>query len=167
MKFLILLSLLSFNVLAQDLQKSNGDKISLSDNKGKPVLIVNIATKCGYTPQLESIQKLYEKYQSKGLVVIGVPSNDFGAQTPESDDGVKKFCQLNYGATYTISKKTVVKGKDKHPFFKNLISQDNNQEISWNFEKFLIGKNGKLVKRFKSNVKPDSEEMKKAIEELL
>lgn len=165
MKNLIILILLtSFNSFAQDLVKANGEKISL---KGSPTLVVNIATRCGYTPQLEGLEALYKKYQGKGLKVVGVPSNDFGSQTPESDKDVKKFCKLNYGATYTIAKKIVVKGGKKHPFFKSLISQDGEGEISWNFEKFLIDKNGKLIKRFRSSVAPNSKEIAQAVEKLL
>tara|TARA_Y100000385_G_C13028436_1_gene609567 strand:+ start:488 stop:991 length:504 start_codon:yes stop_codon:yes gene_type:complete len=167
MKLFLILSLLSFNIFAQDLMKSSGGKISLKDFKGKPILVVNIATQCGYTKQLENLQKLHKKYESKGLVVIGVPSNDFGGQTPESDIEVKKFCKLNYGATYTIAKKTTVKGKKKDSFFQSLIDQDGGKEISWNFEKFLLGKDGKLLKRFRSSVKPDSKEITSEIEKML
>lgn len=166
-QLLILTILLSFNTFGKNLEKTNGSKIDLKSFSGKPVLIVNIATQCGYTPQLDALQKLHKKYSSKGLVVIGVPSNDFGGQTPETNEGVKKFCKLNYGADYIISKKTIVKGEKKHPVFKTLISQDNDKEISWNFEKFLIGKKGKLIKRYRSNVKPTSKEITQEIENLL
>lgn len=162
--FIMFLALVSTSVFAKDLVKADGKKI---DTKGSPTLIVNIATQCGYTPQLEGLETLYKKYKDKGFKVVGVPSNDFGGQTPESDKEVKKFCKLNYGATYTIAKKTVVKGDAKHPYFKSLIKQDGNGEISWNFEKFLIDKNGKLVKRYRSNVKPTAKEITNAIEKML
>lgn len=142
--------------------------MDLSQYKGKPVLISNIATKCGYTPQLEGLESVYKKYKDKGLVVIGIPSNDFGGQTPEDEEGVKKFCKLNYGVSFPLTAKTVVKGEKKHPLITHLLSQsDNKDEIAWNFEKFLLDKDGKVVSRFKSSVKPDSKEITEKITSIL
>ncbi|MCC6137644.1 MAG: glutathione peroxidase [Bdellovibrionaceae bacterium] len=141
---------------------------TLNEYKGKPVLIVNIATQCGYTKQLDGLEKIYEKYKTKGLVVLGIPSNDFGGQTPEADGDVKKFCKLRYGVTFPLTTKQVVKGEGKHPLVAQLISADGKaQEIAWNFEKFLLDKNGKLVGRFKSSVEPENAEFVKSIEKVL
>lgn len=141
---------------------------TLNEYKGKPILIVNIATQCGYTKQLDGLEKIYEKYKSKGLVVLGVPSNDFGGQTPEADNDVKKFCKLRYGVTFPLTTKQVVKGEGKHPLIAQLTTVDGkSQEIAWNFEKFLLDKSGKLVGRFKSSVEPQSDELVKNIEKVL
>lgn len=164
---LLIISLVTTQAFAVSITKNNGETIKLEDLKGKAVLVVNIATQCGYTPQLDNLEKVHQKYKDKGLVVIGIPSNDFGGQTPESDKEVAKFCKINYGASYTLSKKSVVKGDGKHPLIANLIKQDGEGEIRWNFEKFLIGKDGKLVKRFRSGVKPDSDEVTSKIEKQL
>ncbi|NCN95823.1 MAG: glutathione peroxidase, partial [Bdellovibrionales bacterium] len=127
-----------------------------------------IATKCGYTKQLEGLEALYKKYKSKGLVVVGVPSNDFGGQTPENEGEVKSFCKLNYGVTFPLTEKVVVKGEKKHPLFKDLIAQSEGaKEVSWNFEKFLLNRDGKVMARYLSKVTPESKELQKAIESLL
>ncbi len=142
--------------------------MDLKQYKGQPVLMVNIATQCGYTPQLDGLEKLYNQYKAKGFVVVGVPSNDFGSQTPESNEGVKKFCLLNYGVSFPLTEKVVVKGDQKHPLIANLISQSSDKkEIGWNFEKFLIDKEGKLVERFSSSVKPEDKELTEKIASLL
>ena len=141
---------------------------TLGEYKGKPILVVNIATQCGYTKQLDGLEKIYAKYKPKGLVVLGIPSNDFGGQTPEGDADVKKFCKLRYGVTFPLTTKQVVKGDKKHPLISKLISADGKStEIAWNFEKFLIDKNGKVVGRFSSKVEPESEELVKSIEKVL
>lgn len=142
--------------------------MDLSQYKGKVVLLVNIATRCGYTGQLEGLEKLYQKFKDKGLVVLGVPSNDFGSQTPENNEEVKKFCQLNYGVSFPLTPKAVVKGPKKEPLFKTLVkSEKGEKEIEWNFEKFLIDRGGKLVKRFSSNVAPQDTQLVSAIEAAL
>lgn len=164
---LLILSLISTQAFALSITKNNGDTVKLEDLNAKAILIVNIATQCGYTNQLDNLEKVHKKYKDKGLVVIGMPSNDFGGQTPESDSEVAKFCKLKYGASYTLSKKTPVKGDNKHPLIASLIKQDGEGEIRWNFEKFLLNKDGKLVKRFRSGVKPDSEEITSQIESIL
>ncbi len=152
----------------QKINNIGGKPMDLTQYKGKPVLMVNIATKCGYTPQLEGLEALYQKYKDKGLVVVGIPSNDFGGQTPEDNEGVKKFCKLNYGVSFPLTEKAVVKGEKKHPLIANLISQsDNKKDIEWNFEKFLIDKNGQLVERYGSSVKPEDKELTDKIVSLL
>lgn len=170
--FLIILTFgLSINagtLYDQQINNIGGKKMDLSAYKGKPVLLVNIATKCGYTPQLEGMEKLHQQYKDKGLVVLGIPSNDFGGQTPEDNEGVKKFCKLNYGVTFPLTEKAVVKGEKKHPLIADLISQsDNKSEIGWNFEKFLVDKNGKLVERYDSSVKPLDKKLTDKITTLL
>jgi glutathione peroxidase len=145
-----------------------GQKTTLSEYKGKPLLIVNIATQCGYTPQLSGLEKLYQKYKAKGFVVIGVPSNEFGGQTPEKEADVKKFCQLNHGVTFPLTSKTVVLGEKKSPLVQFLLKEGPTQkEIAWNFEKFLVNKEGKVVGRFESSVKPEDEKLTSAIEKSL
>ncbi len=171
--FILLISTNSFAAEASSLHgkkfKSIGGKtMDLADYKGKPVLLVNIATQCGYTPQLEGLENLYKQYKEKGFVVLGIPSNDFGGQTPESEEGVKKFCKLNYGVSFPLTAKTVVKGSDKHPLIASLIEQSSDKaEIAWNFEKFLVDKSGRLVARFPSAVKPDDEKLKEKIASVL
>lgn len=151
----------------QEIQLNDGKKIKLDQFKGKSVLVVNIATKCGYTGQLSGLEKIYQKYKSKDFVVLGVPSNEFGGQTPESDEGVKKFCKLNYGVTFPLTKKMLVKGKEKSSLYKYLISSTDNEEIGWNFAKFLIDKKGKIVKRYNSGISPESDELLKDIKSSL
>ena len=176
MKNLILLCfLISFVALSGEsfhqleAQTIKGKKISFSTFKGKTVMVVNIASRCGFTPQLETLQQLYERFRDKGFIVVGVPSNEFGGQSPEADGEMAKFCKLNYGVNFPLLSKTSVKGKNKHPVFEHLISKSKtNKEISWNFEKFLIDKNGKLVKRFRSGDSPLGDkvvsEIKRALE---
>lgn len=153
---------------SQKIKTIGGKAMNLEDYKGKPVLLVNIATQCGYTPQLKGLEALHKQYKDKGLVVLGIPSNDFGGQTPENNEGVKKFCLLNYGVSFSLTEKAVVKGDKKHPLIASLIEQDGkNTEIAWNFEKFLVDKNGKLVGRYGSSVKPNDKELTDKITSLL
>lgn len=156
------------NFYKQNIKTIGGKKMDLSAYKGKAVLVVNIATKCGYTPQLDGLEKLYKENKEKGLVVVGIPSNDFGGQTPESNEGVAKFCKLNYGVSFPLTEKAVVKGDKKHPMIAELISQSSNKdEIGWNFEKFLVDKEGKLVERYGSSVKPNDKALTDKIAALL
>lgn len=143
-----------------------GEKILLKKYQGKTLVVVNIATRCGYTGQLDDLEKFYKAYKAKGVAVIGLPSNDFGGQTPEGDKEVAKFCRLKYGTTFPILKKAVVTGKDKHKLVRSLVDKTNKEEIRWNFEKFVIDKKG-LVIRFPSSVKPNSSEFRKKIDALL
>jgi glutathione peroxidase len=156
------------NMYGVDITKLGGGKMELDKYKGKAVLVVNIATQCGYTGQLDGLQKLYDKYKSKGLVVLGVPSNDFGGQTPEDEAGVSKFCKLNYGVEFPLTQKAVVKGPEKHALIKVLMdSAADKNEIKWNFEKFLVSKEGKVLSRYGSGTKPDDKDLSKAIEAAL
>ena len=145
-----------------------GQSLPFSDFKGKTVMVVNIASRCGFTPQLESLQQLYEKYRAENFVILGVPSNEFGGQSPEEDGEMAKFCQLNYGVNFPLLSKTSVKGKNKHPVFKYLLKNSKvKNEISWNFEKFLINPKGEVIGRFRSGDSPLGdkiiEEIKKSI----
>jgi glutathione peroxidase len=147
----------------------DGKEYDLSKLKGKVVLIVNVASKCGYTPQYTGMQELYEKYQKDGFVLIGVPANEFGRQEPGTDAEIKEFCSANYKVSFPMMSKVVVKGDKIVPLYKTLIEATPNkdgkvEQVAWNFEKFLIGRDGKVVGRYKSAVKPMSDELTKAIE---
>jgi glutathione peroxidase len=145
-----------------------GKPVELSQFQGKVVLLVNVASKCGYTPQYQGLEKLYEKYGKDGLVVIGVPANEFGKQEPGSNAEIKQFCTANYNVTFPMMSKVVVKGNDICPLYKFLTSKDTDPkfagDIRWNFEKFLISRSGEVVGRFKSPVAPDAPELVKAVE---
>lgn len=149
------------------LKTLDGKDADLSKYKGQVMLVVNTASKCGHTPQYAGLQKLQEKYSDKGLVVLGFPVNDFGNQEPGSEAEIGAFCQKNYGVTFPLFAKSSVKGESKAPMWKYLTEEANPElkgEIGWNFEKFLIGRDGKLVARFKSGVKPESPEIARALE---
>ena len=145
-----------------------GKPVALSQHQGKVILLVNVASRCGYTPQYTGMQTLFEKYGKDGLVVIGVPANDFGRQEPGSDLEIAKFCSSKYNVTFPMMSKVAVKGSDITPLYKFLTSKETNPkfagDIGWNFEKFLISRTGEVVGRYKSNVEPQSEELVKAIE---
>ena len=139
----------------------DGVEKSLSDFKGKKMLFVNTASQCGFTPQYMELQSVHEKY-GEDLVIIGFPANNFGGQEPGSNDQIKSFCQKNYGVTFLLSEKVSVKGSDICPLFEWLNQQENQSfvgDIMWNFEKYLIDESGKLVKRFRSITKPDSDKI--------
>jgi glutathione peroxidase len=146
----------------------SGKPVELSQYQGKVVLLVNVASKCGYTRQYQGLEKLYEQYGKDGLVVIGIPANEFGRQEPGSDAEIKQFCTANYNVTFPMMSKVVVKGKDICPLYQFLTSKDTDPkfagQIGWNFEKFLIGRSGEVVGRFKSAVEPDAPELVKAVE---
>jgi len=134
----------------------DGEQVDMKDFKGKNILIVNTASKCGFTKQYKDLQALHEQY-GDNLVVIGFPANNFGAQEPGSNEDIQEFCERNYGVTFLLSEKVEVKGEGIHPIFKFLTEQENldfTGDINWNFEKFLIDKEGKLVHRYRSKVNP-------------
>jgi glutathione peroxidase len=136
--------------------------------KGKAFLVVNTASRCGYTPQFSGLQKVHEKYQSKGFEVIGFPTNDFKQEDMEGEK-IAEFCSLNYGVKFTMLKKGHVNGPKRHPLYKYLISKSSTpgEDVSWNFEKFLVDKYGNIVARFKSGVGPESPKLIKSIEKVL
>ena len=147
----------------------NLDEIKLSDYKGKVLLIVNVASKCGFTSQYAALQKIYEKYKDQGFEILGFPSNDFGGQEPGTNEEIKSFCSLNYGVTFPMFDKVHVKGKDIDPLFDLLTDNPvtGKSSIKWNFEKFIIDKEGNVVDRFRSATKPDSKKIISIIEEEL
>ena len=151
------------------LKDLGGKDVSLKDYKGKVVLLVNVASKCGYTPQYKGLESLYRKYRDKDLVVVGVPSNDFGAQEPGTAEDIKSFCEKNYGVTFPLMSKIHVKGEDQHPLYAALTGKDSPfpGDVKWNFNKFLIGRDGKILKRFDSKVTPESPELTQAVEAAL
>jgi len=150
----------------------DGKEVDLAQYKGKVVLIVNVASQCGYTKQYKGLQAIYEKYKNKGFVILGVPANDFGMQEPGTDAEIVKFCSSKYGVTFPmLAKVSTIVGDDKVPLYKHLTSKETDPkfagEIKWNFTKFLIGRNGEIVNRFDSKITPESEELTKAVEEEL
>ncbi len=153
------------------LNSIDGQAAPLSQYKGKVVMIVNVASKCGYTPQYAGLEALYEKYKSQGFVILGFPANNFGAQEPGTNEEIKTFCSRNYNVTFPMYAKISVKGADKHPLYQFLTDKQANPatggEIQWNFTKFLVGKDGKVAARFESAVTPESPEVAAAIEKAL
>ncbi len=143
----------------------DGQDKQLSEYSGKVLLIVNVASYCGYTGQYSGLEKLSQKYRDAGLRVLGFPCNDFGAQEPGSNEEIVQFCDKNYGVTFDLFDKVHAKGSDKHPLYDRLTSSvEPKGDISWNFEKFVVGKNGEIVARFKSGTTPDSSELIQIIE---
>lgn len=146
----------------------DGSPLLLSAYRGKVVMVVNTASECGLTPQYAKLQALYERYAERGLVVLGVPSNDFGGQEPGKNSEIKKFCELNYGVTFPLTSKVTVSGKDAHPFYawaRETLGAGTSPK--WNFHKYLIDKNGRLVDYFGSMTAPDSGRVITKIEQLL
>lgn len=169
------------------LRSIDGQPANLGQFRGKVVLVVNVASKCGLTPQYEGLEKLYEEQKDKGLVVAGFPANEFGAQEPGTNDEIAQFCTSNYGVKFPMFEKIVVKGPDTHPLYRSLIAaqpkaqakpgsemreklagygikQEKETDVLWNFEKFLIGKNGQVVGRFLPDTTPDDALLRDAIE---
>jgi glutathione peroxidase len=147
----------------------DGKDVSLNDYKGKVLLIVNVASKCGFTPQYKALEVTYEKYKDKGFVVLGFPCNQFGGQEPGSNAEIKTFCSQKYNVTFPLFDKIEVNGKNLHPLYAALTGKESPfpGSIGWNFTKFLIGKDGKIAKRFESKATPDSPEVIAAIEAAL
>jgi glutathione peroxidase len=148
------------------LNSIDGAPAPLSAYKGKVVLLVNVASKCGYTPQYAGLEKLYEKYKDKGFIIIGVPANNFGGQEPGTNEEIKTFCSRNYNVTFPMMSKVSVKGEDKTPLYRYL-TDSTGKEIQWNFTKVLIDRKGNIASRFESAVTPEAAEMTKAIEQAL
>jgi len=141
-----------------------GKDINFSDFKGKKVLFVNVASKCGFTPQYKDLQKLSDTYQEK-LVIIGVPCNQFGSQEPGDKNEIQEFCTVNYGVTFPITEKIEVKGDNKHPLYSFLTLKENNNKknssVKWNFQKYLVDENGELIDYWFSITKPFSKKITK------
>ncbi len=151
------------NIVVKDM---SGKDVKLGSYEGKVVLIVNVASKCGYTPQYKGLEEIYEKYKDKGFEILAFPCNDFGGQEPGTNEEIQQFCTSTYDVTFKLFDKIKVLGEDKSPLYSILTAQPAYEkgDVKWNFEKFLIDKNGNPVARFRSKVKPESEEMKLAIE---
>lgn len=146
-------------------QSLDGADVNLADYKGKVLLIVNVASKCGATPQYEQLEALHEKYGDKGLVVMGFPCNQFGAQEPGTPKEIREFCTSKYNVKFPLFSKIDVNGENQSPLYDYLKKSSADQaNIGWNFEKFVIGKDGKVVSRFKTRTRPDAEEVVKVIE---
>ena len=151
------------------LKDIDGKDTSLKPYQGKVMLIVNVASKCGFTPQYAALEALYRKYKDQGLVVLGFPCNQFGHQEPGSNEEIKQFCASKFDVTFPMFGKIEVNGANRHPLYVLLAGKDSpfSGNIGWNFTKFLIGRDGKILSRFNSPVKPDSAEVTKAIEAAL
>ncbi|MDI1447515.1 glutathione peroxidase [Polyangium sp. 6x1] len=144
-----------------------GEERSLGDYRGKVVLVVNTASECGYTPQYAGLEKLHERFEAKGFAVLGFPSNDYGAQEPGTDAEIATFCTSKYGVKFPMFSKIAVKGSGKHPLYAFLTQAAPAGEVKWNFEKFLVGKDGVVLGRFPSSVEPENDELVQAIEKAL
>lgn len=153
------------------LKSIDGKEMDLSQYKGKAVLLVNVASKCGLTPQYEALESVYKKYQDQGLVVIGIPANNFGGQEPGTEAEIKEFCTTRYNVTFPMTSKISVAGDDKHELYKFLTEEQTAKDfagdIEWNFAKFLVDRNGNLMARFSSRTKPDDAKVTGAIEKAL
>jgi glutathione peroxidase len=146
----------------------DGKDVSLSQYKGKALMIVNTASQCGYTPQYKGLEELYQAYKAKGFEILAFPSNDFGAQEPGSNEEIKKFCELKFKTTFPLFAKIVVKGEGQHPLYKYLTGlEKNGGEIAWNFNKFLVSPDGTVVAHLPSKAEPMSDDVKKQVESLL
>ena len=157
---------MSVNISKVEVYSFENQKITFDDYKGNVLLIVNVASKCGFTKQYEALQKLQDKYESKGFKVLGFPCNDFGNQEPGELEEIKQFCSTTYGVNFQLFQKVHAKGNTTEPFTTlNKVSPAG--DVEWNFEKFLIDREGTAIARFKSAVLPESTEIKKAIEDLL
>lgn len=155
-------------VLRYEMKSLDGKPVKLADYAGKVIVVVNVASNCGYTDQYEGLQAMYAKYKDKGLVVLGVPCNQFGGQEPGSAVEIAKFCTDNYHVTFPMLAKVEVNGAGQCPLYKHLTSKDTNAAspgpIKWNFEKFVIGRNGAIVARYASGVAPDDEKFVSTVE---
>jgi glutathione peroxidase len=143
----------------------DGQSAPLSAYKGQVLLLVNVASKCGYTPQYAGLQALYDRYKDRGLVIVGIPANNFGGQEPGTNEEIKTFCSRNYNVMFPMMSKVSVKGADMTPLYGYLTQTGG--DVKWNFTKFLAGKDGKVLQRFESKVTPDAPELAAAIEQAL
>ncbi len=148
---------------------NDGTEADFGRFEGKAVVVVNVASECGYTRQYAGLEELYGKYRSQGLEILGVPCNQFGGQEPGADHEIAEFCERNFGVSFPLTSKANVLGKQQHPLFAELARDEDGQpaKVKWNFEKFVINRGGELVARFPSAVEPDSEVLVKAVEEAL
>ena len=159
------------SVLDFTMRDIDGKDVKLKKYKGDVLLLVNVASKCGYTPQYEGLEAVYEKYKGKGFEILGFPANNFGGQEPGTEAEIKEFCTSKYHVTFPMFAKISVKGEDADPLYKFLTSKETNPnfagDITWNFNKFLVDRKGNVVARFTSKQKPESDEVTAAIEKYL
>jgi glutathione peroxidase len=165
MSIVYALSMLAASLHDFTMKSIDGKDTPLASFKGHPVLVVNVASQCGYTPQYKGLESLYQKYKGQGLVVLGVPANDFGAQEPGSDAEIKTFCSRNYNVTFPMLSKVSVKGAGMTPLYGYLTQTGG--DVKWNFTKFLVGKDGKVLQRFEPGIEPESPEVIRAVETAL
>ncbi|HMS65105.1 MAG TPA: glutathione peroxidase [Ignavibacteria bacterium] len=159
---------LNKNIYDLNVKTMDGQEKSLSDYKGKVLLIVNVASKCGYTKQYEGLEEIYLKYKDRGFEILAFPSNDFGGQEPGTNEEIMTFCKTQYNVTFPLFDKISVLGDDKNSLYERLtVNSDPSGDVDWNFEKFIIDKYGNIAGRYKSKVKPESEEITKSLESLL
>ena len=176
-KYLLIIMLFSSTAIAGNYSKLaydfsfndiDGSKLNLSEFKNKIIIVVNVASQCGFTSQYEDMQKIWDSYQRKGIIMIGVPSNDFGNQEPGSNSEIKNFCEAKFGITFPVTEKVIVKGEDAHPFYKWARENHGKAAIpKWNFHKIIIGKNGKIYDTFASITNPTSKKFVKALEKAI
>ena len=178
-KYLLLAMIMSFfttavsgeyNKLAYDFNFNDldGSLLKLAEYKDKVIVVVNVASQCGFTKQYEDMQEVWEKYQQKGIVMLGVPSNDFGNQEPGNSEEIKNFCEANFGITFPMTEKVSVKGENAHPFYKWAKKNYGNSAVpKWNFHKIIIGKNGKIEDTFASITNPSSKKFINSLEKAL
>ena len=163
------LSLSAASLYDIPLKDIDGKDASLASYRGKVLLIVNVASKCGYTPQYKGLEELQQKYKNKGFTVLGFPCNQFGSQEPGTAEEIKQFCSSKYNVTFPLFTKIDVNGPNRHPLYNELAGSGSPYagDIKWNFSKFLVGRDGKIVRRFESKVAPDSPELVQVIEAAL
>lgn len=149
-----------------EMKSIDGKPVSLAAYKGKVVLFVNVASKCGYTPQYSGLESLYKKFKDQGFVIVGVPANNFGSQEPGTDAEIAQFCSRTYNVTFPMLSKVSVKGADMTPLYGYLTAAKGG-DVKWNFTKFLVGKDGKVIERFESGVAPESPQLTSAIQQAL
>ena len=160
----------NYDKLAYDFDFSDldGSNLNLSEFKNKVIVVINVASQCGFTKQYEDMQKIWEKYQARGVIMLGIPSNDFGNQEPGSSKEIKNFCEAKFGISFPMTEKVSVKGESAHPFYKWAKENHGKSAVpKWNFHKIIIGKNGKIVDTFASITNPSSKKFVEALEKAL
>ena len=164
---LLIGSAMTAELLDTTLNDIDGKPYALSQHAGKVVLLVNVASKCGLTPQYAGLEQLYKANKDRGLVIIGIPANEFGAQEPGTEAEIWTFCSTKYQVTFPMMSKIVVKGQGIHPLYQQLVAASGKGEVEWNFAKFIIGRDGQLAARLHPKVTPDSAELKQAVDKAL
>lgn len=164
--FLSILGSASAQTMPDTLTLLNGDSFKTSEWDGKVVLYVNVASQCGFTPQYDGLQSLWTEMKDKGLVIVGVPCNQFGSQEPGKGEEIQSFCRINYGVDFPLLEKQNVNGKERSPLYQYLLASFKTP-VAWNFEKVLVGRDGKVIDRYRSATGPDSDKLREAIQKAL